>query len=563
MKRSDILDSIHYVDDALIAESEKYSHSRKMPALWKAAAAAAIVALMSVTAFAAVKLLSRPVESGAVVTEGTISPVTFVGGDIYPEPQVGLKVVMETEVDADAPTHLEEMYYLTMPEDWTGSMRSCMKSSYLYYEMEYVWKKAGKAGEVRFAQELVGGYISSDHVVDYLHELPLQTEVTTKILQLADMELLQIYIPPVGLDGYVDRNTVYYEDGEYRLYWTDGRYMFRLEYPSWLTAEEVETILRGVKCEVFVPDYPDGYGTVVLERIQAMAPSLKIEKGSTGTTFYNNITSMGNMLYRDGLFYFSEPERLFIYDPETEKLEAVALEGDLFPTYMFLTDDYLLFAASWQEDLHAMDLKTREIEVVYQGLGNGSLYADGMMLYATHGGALQRIDLETGKVDILAENIARFYMDENQIVAIPKAGNAFLRAERTDLLFEEHALSFCPADDVILDGEDIYFKIAAPRGEANRWRLVKWNDGMETALNLQCGSGQRVNGVLYYYDSAVNNLLRSYNMETGERKVLFEDCGNFTIHAQRYLVVQYTLNQGWSILDLETGEVVSIPYPAA
>jgi len=519
------------------------------------------VVVMGVTAFAAARLLSRPVESGGIVTEGTISPVTFIGGDIYPEPQVGLKVVMNVEVDADAPAYLEEIYYLTMPEGWTGRASTWGKSTYLYSSMEYVWKKDGKAGEVRFAQGLVGDYIASGHVVDYLHELPLDTEVKTEVVQLADRELLQVFIPPVKIDGYVDPNVVYYEDGEYRLYWTDGRYMFRLEYPSWMTEAEVEETLRGIQYEVFVPDYPEGYGTIVLERIQAMTPMLDIEKGDTGTTFYNNVTSMGNMVCRDGLFYFSEPGRLFIYDPKTDALETVAVKDGMFPTYMFLTDDYLLFAASWQEDLYAMNLKTKEIQVVYQGLGNGKLYADGMTLYAIHDGDLQQIDLETGEVKVLAEGIVQFYMDETQIVAIPEARNGFLWADRSDLEFTAMKLSFRPANNVILDGEDIYFTMAIPKGEENHWRLVKWNGGVETKLNIQCGGGQIVGDILYYHDSVAGNCLRSCNLETGESKLLFENCGNFAIHEGRYLFVQHTLNEGWSVLNLETGETTHIAYP--
>ena len=79
MKREDLLEAMGYVDEALLADSDTVK-ARRGSVLWKVVAAAAIVALTSVTALAASGLLSRPVEGGGIVTEGTISPVTFSAG---------------------------------------------------------------------------------------------------------------------------------------------------------------------------------------------------------------------------------------------------------------------------------------------------------------------------------------------------------------------------------------------------------------------------------------------------------------------------------------------------
>ena len=558
MKQDELMDAIGNVDDRILAECDHFAQHHRIPTLWKAVAAVAAAALMTLSAYAATKLLSRPINGGGVVTDGTITPVRFIGGDIVLEPQVGLKVVMETDMDSDAPTHLEEIYYLTMPEEWTGSPRAWAKSKYLYSSMEYVWRTEGKAGEVRFSQEPGSNYSRNDHVVDYLNELPLDTAVKTKIIQLADHEFLQVYIPPVKLDGYVDQNVAYFEGGEYRLYWTDGRYLFSLHYPSWLTETEVEQILLGIGYKRFVPEYPDGYGTIVLERIRSMVPNLEICRGNTGTTALNNATSMGNAIYRDGMFYFSEPERIVIYDSTSKEQEAVTVKNDLFPTYMFLGEDHLLFADSWQEDLYAMNLKTKEVEVVYQGLGNEGLYADGMILYALHENTLQQIDLLTGEVKELAVNIGWFTMDENRIVAIPKSGNAFLMADRANMVFKQHSLSFRPSENIILNGGDIYLSVATDSAGENLRQLIKWSNGVETPMNVACDNGQFVGKVLYYLE---DNTLKSYNTETGQSAVLFENCGDLAIHENQYLTVQFVNNKGRAVLDLETGETSHIDYP--
>ena len=76
MNRNDILEAIGYVDDSLLLENEKHIHRRSLPMVWKAVAATAAVLLMSVTTFAAAKLLSRPVKSGGTQI-GTVAPFSM------------------------------------------------------------------------------------------------------------------------------------------------------------------------------------------------------------------------------------------------------------------------------------------------------------------------------------------------------------------------------------------------------------------------------------------------------------------------------------------------------
>ena len=101
MKREDLLEAVGFVEENLLLESEERQATGRTSVWFKAAVAAAAVLLMSVTAIAAVKLLSKPVKNGGVAV-GTVSPFDMDGaGNIVLEPVTGWQVTMDVEFDDD------------------------------------------------------------------------------------------------------------------------------------------------------------------------------------------------------------------------------------------------------------------------------------------------------------------------------------------------------------------------------------------------------------------------------------------------------------------------------
>lgn len=558
MKREDLLEAIGNVDESLLAESEELTMGRKTPALWRLAVAAAVLALTTVTAFAAARLLSRPVEGGAIVTEGTVSPVSFVRGDIYPEPQVGLKVVMEVEVDEDAPRTLEEIFHLKLEGAWTEHFRSSGGNGFEYNEHTAVWKMAEKTGEVRLKQTAVSGYVNGvngKNVVDCLLELPLDTAVTAEVVTLAQRQLLKVTIPAVELEGYADQSVAYYRDGETRLYWSDGRYLFRLDYPVWVSEAEAEEMLQSLYSQPFTPDYPEGWGEIDMQRLQEMGFAEE-----TGTTSFNISNAGGSALYADGRFYFGEAGAIRVYDAQSGQQTVLQTWESSVPRGMLLTESGISFADSklprWGRYHMSTDGET--VETLYEGFQLADLwYADGALYGIDEARNLLCIGLETGQRQTLAENVNKFYMDGNRLYVLPEKENCFLRADTDALEFERIELSFCPIS-MAADGEVLYLTAGGQVSDSQRrYQVVRYSGGEETKLPVYGTRLQVVGGKLLYDADPDNSLIEMYDPESGEIDLLQKNVFDFFVFEDRFVVFSY-YNDGWGILDRSTGELTNI-----
>ena len=553
MKREDLLEAMGYVDEALLADSDTVK-ARRGSVLWKVAAAAAIVALTSVTALAASGLLSRPVEGGGIVTEGTISPVTFVGGDIYREPQVGLKVVLDVEVDADAPRTLEEIYHLKQPKDWTESFRTGGGNGFEYNEYMTVWHKAGVSGEVRLRQTAVPGYVTSDdRVVDSLHELPLDTQVTAQVVTLAQRQLLQVRIPAVELDGLEDQNVLYFREGETRLYWSDGRYLFRLDLPAWVTEAETEQMLLSMYAEPFVPEYPEGWGELNLKALQ--------ETGfvdGNGTNTFNISGNATGAVYADGRFWLGDAGAIREYDGNTGQIRTLKTWESSIPCDMLLTKEGVTFTDSrlprWGR--YRMD-GNGTVEAVFEGVSLQDLWVENGTAYAINeADELVTIVLASGEQKVLAENVNKFYLHKGALYVLPKEGAYFLRSEHGGAL-ETVGLSFMPIA-MVADADALYFTVGGQlQPGQRRYQVVRYADGEETKLPVY-GTRLRVIGGKLLYDADPDNaLIEMYDLSTGETDLLQKNVFDYFVFEDRYVVFCY-FDGGWGILDWETGELTPI-----
>ena len=552
MKQEDLLEAIGFVDKYMLEESETVT-ARRSGMVWKVVAAAAVVVLGAVTALAATGLLSRPVQGGDVVT-ATIAPMRFAGGDICLEPQVGLMVVMDVSVDESAPRTLEEIYHLKLSRGWSESFRTGGGNGFEYNEYMTVWTKEGKAGEVRLKQWTVAGYVTDDEkAVDSLHGLPQDTQVTARVVTMAGSQLLQVRIPAVAVPGFADQNTLYFRDGESRLYWSDGRYMFRMDYPAWVTDAEAEQMLLTLYAEQFVPEYPDGWGELSIQKLQEVA-----YREGNGTNIFNISGNATGAVYADGHFWLGESGAVREYDLGSGEVKTVRTWESSLPRDMLLTEDGITFADSrlprWGRYCLSGDGRT---EALFEGISLRDMWVENGAVYGINEAEeLLRIDLTSGKQEVLANGVNKYYLVDGALYVLPKNGQYFLMSDAGGEL-ETVALTFRPIV-MAADGEDLYFTVGGELKEGQRrYQVVRYRDGEETKLPVY-GTRLRVIGGKLLYDADPDNaLIEMYDLKTGQIDLLQKDVFDYFVFEDRYVVFRY-YNDGWGILDWDSGDLTKI-----
>lgn len=564
MKREDILEAIGAVDQSLIAETEGLKQERRSSVMWKICAAAAIVAAMSVTALAAVKLLSRPVESGGVAV-GTVAPFSMDNnGNIIMEPVTGWKVAMDVEFDEDAPETLEEVYHLLPSALWEFQHDSVRNDDLLEdNENLTVWVHANRPGQLRLSQKVAGYYgLEGENVVDCLQDLPLDTKLKTEIVTIADRQVLKLTIPVVKIEGMLDQNVMYCEEGEVRLYWTDGKYLLQLDYPIWVPEKEVETMLDSMFTTKHVEVYPDHWGKIEPERIAGMDPVFALDEVKTGTTAVNDTMTVGMMACEDGTLYLSASGGIFQYEIETGEYAFLETEEYSLPRNIFLTDNYICYTDNifGRHGLYCVSKDGSKRDYVYEGISIGSLRVVGSKLYGIDADELKSIDLETGEIETLAENVNRYFIDDNYLYILPTKGNYFLKSNRNDVRFEKYELTFQPIS-MVSDGEDLYFTVGGQLEEGQRrYQIVRYSGGVETKLPIYSVRMQILNGKLVYAEESDSSIIKTYDLTSGETECLQENVFDFYVCEDGRIVFHYLYNDGWGILDMETGELTKVEH---
>lgn len=566
MNRNDILEAIGYVDDSLLLESEKHIHRRSLPMVWKAVAATAAVLLMSVTAFAAAKLLSRPVKSGGTQI-GTVAPFSMdESGNLIMESVTGWKVKMEVSFDADAPQTLETVYRILPSTRWKFQYDRVRNDDLLEdHENLTVWTHSERPGELRLYQYTAGYYgLEGEQVVDCLHGLPLETKLNTQIVTMAQRQLLKLTIPTVKIDNMLDQNRMYCEDGEVRLYWSDGQYLFQLDYPAWVPDAEIEEMLAGMFATKHIEIYPEHWGKIDPDRVSGLDPVFTLAEEKTGTTVANNTMTTGMAAREGDMLYLSASAGLYKYDMNTRQSAFFETEAYSLPHNVFLTESYVCYQDYLYNrfGLYYISKDGAKKGYIYEGISLNGISVVGDCLYGVDGKELKCIDLQKGTITTLADNVNCYYVDEEYIYILPFEGNYFLVSERNTLEFEKLALSFQPVT-MVKDGEDLYFTVGgAPEKGRSRYQVICYKEGEETALPIYSLRMQIMDEKLLYAPDEDSSILMACDLMTGKTEVLAEGVFDFYVYEDGKILLHYLYNDGWGIMDWETREVTHIDMPA-
>ena len=558
MKREQLLEAIGGVDEQFLMETEQTAkHSGR--SVRRIVLVAAIIAVLALTAAASTGLFSLPIGKNEIKPDETVAPFAMdADGNIIPEGVQGLKVTMEVETNAGAPAWLEEIYSLELPKGWTYSGGGSAGDGYRYATMEMNWRMGDKPGELRLHQSVVSYYVEyiyGENCVDTLPKLSPDDLVTSETVSIAGIQALKVTIPELPWHKEGKDGSDYCAGGETRLYWTDGDYMLQLDYPYWMKDSQVEKILARLEKKDFVPLTPQDYGTINPDRIADIMPVFEVEQGNTGTTAANSVMGLGRFVYNDGYIYFGEVGCIYRYDLQNGETKKFILSNEHSdPEYMFATENYICYADGYS-GLMAMKKDGSGEEVIYEGIGSSSLYAEDMILYTADG----ILNLQTGEVTRLPEGILSYYTDDTYIYAVPEDdGHYFLRSQKDSLDFEKMELSFFPIK-VLADGEDLYF---TEGGQSRHYQVIRYHDGVETRLPISAVEYQVLDGhVIYRCEDEAGRSIKSYNLQTGEIKVLHDEGFNFSILQERYICLLCADSNGrgyYCILDWETGECVEV-----
>lgn len=237
MKREMLLEAIGGVNESLLAETEQRVHGVRQNLRWMALVPAAVIAL-AISVAAATGLISVPILDSKITEEETVSPIVFVDGSGIVEGGVmGYNVYMEIEAKDNAPETVETVYTMNLPKQW----------DYEFSFGEFIgsedWFQSGwflsTYKEIQLNQYTfdMAERNFGENYVDRLWSMPKNAQVKSEIVTMAGMEMLRVTIPAEGMDRLINA------DGETRLYWSDGEYIMRLEYPSELTDEEIIAML--------------------------------------------------------------------------------------------------------------------------------------------------------------------------------------------------------------------------------------------------------------------------------------------------------------------------------
>jgi len=142
------------------------------------------------------------------------------------------EVYFEAIIHEDAPDAVTEFYLPQLPEGYT------QYHGYLYKDnmiVQYGWKLPEAPGQGFFFSQEAGGVYQLEEAIDIIHTKPgMQPEAGVATI--------------AGIDGYLVRNEpVGNLSGSRIFYWSDGKYVFRLEVPYEYTEQQLAEMVASVQ----------------------------------------------------------------------------------------------------------------------------------------------------------------------------------------------------------------------------------------------------------------------------------------------------------------------------
>lgn len=271
MKSEDLLQAIGGLPEDILAESENKPVHRPKSILWRAAAAAAILSLLTITAAAvgyqflnldnaAPRVLAQDIPW----TSYTIDQNGFLGEAEDSGTGTGVRIYAEIATNPEAPVQLENAYVPEVPSHWVlcgaGYALTGEKLSQFGLSWEpYSGEDGTTEDTVSFRQESAYFYNTNTdhpHCLETLMGIPEWVQVTAETTTLAGISVLQVTIPAFSRTE-TEAGPAYMSSGEIHLFWSDGNSIFRLRCPGWMDDAEIEEILASLHPVDNIQNYLD------------------------------------------------------------------------------------------------------------------------------------------------------------------------------------------------------------------------------------------------------------------------------------------------------------------
>lgn len=233
MKQDVLLRAVGGVSEALLAETEQGVYNRHKGVKW-ILIPAAIIAL-AISAAAVSGLRNVPVLGIGMEEEETVSLLAIVDESGVVSGGVnGYNVFMEVEADIDAPVDVETIYTMDVPEQWDCVHYNVGGGDWFQTVWWITSFKTVKLDQYTF--DMADRNYGKNYV-DKLWSMP-HGAANYEIIDFAGVKMLRVKISAQGMDKVVNA------DGETKLYWSDGKYVFKLSYPSEMDDKQIITMLN-------------------------------------------------------------------------------------------------------------------------------------------------------------------------------------------------------------------------------------------------------------------------------------------------------------------------------
>jgi len=235
MKSYDVMEAVSYVEEDLLRESETATYVRRSMA-FKVLLAAAVIALLSVSAFAASRLFVD-------VGDGQIIPHTFqmesmdAKWNVTQEAEVnGYILTAQIDTYENVPMKLVKAYMPEVPETWecAGAANGKYNGQIGMIGITWSYEEDGQEYQVFYRQESVCTYNKrGDGEVWWITDVPGDVTMTGKDVKIGDAPVYQ-----VDVSGSV--NTWSHPSYAHKMiFWSDGYSIFQLQVPQYWSSERI------------------------------------------------------------------------------------------------------------------------------------------------------------------------------------------------------------------------------------------------------------------------------------------------------------------------------------
>lgn len=287
-----------------------------------------------------------------------------------------------------------------------------------------------------------------------------------------------------------------------------------------------------------------------------------VDFSNTGTTCGNIVMGYGKFAYRDGFVYVSCGEEIIEYDLETGVPAFLKLPSDrLGADNLFLSDTDIYYTD--KNTLNRIRRDGKESSTVSDRKNSTylKLFVDGTDAYFMNHteGSLFHMDLNTMKETELISKVNAYYADETTIYAVAKDADnqwGLFCSNRESVDFKKIDLSFLPIT-VYADAQGIFMT-----EKGSEWQIIRVVDGTETRLPCNGLLYQVMGDKLLYLEDKVGmegvSPLKSYDLTTGEIKLICKDVYSFCVIEERYIACDLVGEGGIVLIDTQTGETIPV-----